>query len=189
MIKQEISLLGLEHRDDATVKMLYAIAKESLDHEIHNEEKTVEVLLNVCKDNSIQYKRILEALKEDGGDIKRARLYANDGLLYVETCLKKYSCHSFTSTMPEPLPLPEAVVEANNSSSSSSHQTPLRAIETEKRITDMEWIAEFIDNYTAEKKKMNWQVCFDTGRKAGFFSTYAKPQSLKNTFNSLKSKK
>ncbi|KAG0734440.1 hypothetical protein G6F57_002134 [Rhizopus arrhizus] len=123
--------------------MLYAIAKESLDHEIHNEEKTVEVLLNVCKDNSIQYKRILEALKEDGGDIKRARF--------------------FTSTMPEPLPLPEAVVEANNSSSSSSHQTPLRAIETEKRITDMEWIAEFIDNYTAEKKKMNWQVCFDTG--------------------------
>ncbi|KAG1150460.1 hypothetical protein G6F37_002195 [Rhizopus arrhizus] len=164
MIKQEISLLGLEHRDDATVKMLYAIAKESLDHEIHNEEKTVEVLLNVCKDNSIQYKRILEALKEDSGDIKRARLYANDGLLYVETCLKKYSCHGFTSTMPEPLPLPEAVVEANNSSSSSSHQTPLRAIETEKRITDMEWIAEFIDNYTAEKKKMNWQVCFDIGQ-------------------------
>jgi hypothetical protein len=30
MIKQEISLLGLEHRDDATVKMLYAIAKKNL---------------------------------------------------------------------------------------------------------------------------------------------------------------
>jgi hypothetical protein len=44
---EEISLLGLEHRDDATVKMLYAIAKEYLDHEIHNEEKTVEVLLNI----------------------------------------------------------------------------------------------------------------------------------------------
>lgn len=73
MMKQEISLLGLEHRDDATVKMLNAIAKESLDYEIHNEEKTVEVLLDVCKDSSIQYKRILEALEEDNGDTKRAR--------------------------------------------------------------------------------------------------------------------
>jgi hypothetical protein len=108
-----------------------------------------------------------------------------DGLLYVETCLKKYSCSGFTSTMPEPLPLPEAVVEANNSSSSSSHQTPLRAIETEKGITDMKWFAEFIDNYKAEKKKMNWQVCFDIGRKAGFFSTYAKPQNYKKKITHL----
>ncbi|CAO3702546.1 unnamed protein product [Rhizopus stolonifer] len=56
MTKQEISLLGLEHRDDSTVKMLYAIAKETLDHEIHNEEKTVEVLLNVCRDNPYNIK-------------------------------------------------------------------------------------------------------------------------------------
>lgn len=61
--------------------MLYAIAKESLDYKICNEEKPVEVLLNICKDSSIQYKRILEALKEDIGDTKRARLYASDGLL------------------------------------------------------------------------------------------------------------
>jgi hypothetical protein len=118
-------------------------------------------------------------LEDDNGDTKRARLYASDGLLYVETCLKKYSCQGFTSTMPEPLPLPEAVVEANNSSSSSSHQTPLRAIETEKGITDMKWVAKFIDNYKAEKKKMNWQVCFDIGRKVGFFSIYANPKVLK----------
>ncbi|KAI9485772.1 MAG: hypothetical protein EXX96DRAFT_472750, partial [Benjaminiella poitrasii] len=53
MIKQESSLLSLEHRYDATVKMLYAIAKETLDHKIQNKEKTVEVLLNVWK--IIQY--------------------------------------------------------------------------------------------------------------------------------------
>ena len=94
-------------------------------------------------------------MEEDNSDTKRAHLYANDGLLYVETCLKKYSCQGFTSTMPEPLPLPEAVVEANNSSSSSSsHQTPLRAIETEKGITDMEWVAKFIDNYKAEENEL-----------------------------------
>lgn len=52
----------------------------------------------------------------------------------------------------------------------------------------MEWNAEFIDNYKSEKKKRNWQVYFDVGRKAGFFNTFANSQSLKNTFNSLKSK-
>lgn len=185
LTKQQVSLLGLEHRNDPTVQMLYSIMKETLDHEVHNEETTVNILLNVCNNNSNQFKRILEALETDG-DAKRARLYADDGLLYAQTCIRKYSQTS-SSTMPEPLALPQEVVEGS-SSSSSSHQNPLREIEPEKRMTDMEWAKKFIEEYKAENKRMNWQICFAKGQEAGFFKNYTNAQSLKNTYNGLKPK-
>ncbi|KAI9246042.1 hypothetical protein EDC94DRAFT_529849, partial [Helicostylum pulchrum] len=176
-----VSPLGLEHRNDPTVQMLYSIMKETLDHEVHNEETTV----NVCNNNRDQFKRILEALEKDG-DVKRARLYADDGLLYAQTCIRKYSQTS-SSTMPEPLALPQEVVEGS-SSSSSSHQNPLREIEPEKRMTDMEWAKKFIEEYKAENKRMNWQICFAKGQEAGFFKNYTNAQSLKSTYNGLKPK-
>lgn len=185
LTKQQVSLLSLEHRNDPTVQILYSIMKETLDHEVHNEETTVNVLLNVCNNNRDQFKRILEALEKDG-DVKRARLYADDGLLYAQTCIRKYSQTS-SSTMPEPLALPQEVVEGS-SSSSSSHQNPLREIEPEKRMTDMEWAKKFIEEYKAENKRMNWQICFAKGQEAGFFKNYTNAQSLKNTYNGLKPK-
>ncbi|KAG1077234.1 hypothetical protein G6F42_024986 [Rhizopus arrhizus] len=51
LTKQEASLLSLEHRDDPTVQMLYDISRVALEHEIRDEERTVEVLLNVCENN------------------------------------------------------------------------------------------------------------------------------------------
>lgn len=117
LTQQQVSLLGLEHRDDPTVQMLYSVMKEILDHEIHNEETTLDVLLNVCNNSHNQYKRIIDALEKDG-DIKRARLYADDGLMYTQTCIRKYTQPS-SSTMPDPLALLQEVVEGSSSSSSS----------------------------------------------------------------------
>ncbi|KAG2231913.1 hypothetical protein INT48_001427 [Thamnidium elegans] len=65
LTKQEASLLSLECRNDPTVQMLYDISRVALEHEIRDEERTVEVLLNVCENNQDQYKRIIEAIEED----------------------------------------------------------------------------------------------------------------------------
>ncbi|KAI8884779.1 hypothetical protein K501DRAFT_131334, partial [Backusella circina FSU 941] len=91
LTEQETSLLSLEHRDDPTVQMLYEISKQVLDHEVQDEEKTIEVLLNTCAANRDQYKRILESFDEDGNNIKKAKTYANNGLLYNESCIRKYT--------------------------------------------------------------------------------------------------
>ncbi|CEI97343.1 hypothetical protein RMCBS344292_11478 [Rhizopus microsporus] len=125
--KQETSLLGLEHRDDPTVKILYHVAKDVLKSKMKDEEKTIDVLLNVCENNHDQYKRILEAVEEDGTNAKRIRMHSNDGLLYNETCIKIHPA-AFTSSLPEPLKLPQT---AKASSSRTPSKTPLRSINSE----------------------------------------------------------
>ncbi|KAL7331841.1 hypothetical protein PS15p_203974 [Mucor circinelloides] len=109
LTKQEASLLSLEHRDDPTVQMLYNISRIALEHEIRDEERSVEVLLNVCENNQDQYKRIVEAIEEDGNDSKQVQIYANDGLFYNKTCIRKYTRHLSNSSMPEPLALSPTV--------------------------------------------------------------------------------
>lgn len=51
LTKQEVPLLSLEFWDDQTVQMLFEISRVTLEHEIRDEERTVYVLLNVCKNN------------------------------------------------------------------------------------------------------------------------------------------
>ncbi|KAI8080552.1 hypothetical protein BDF21DRAFT_339898 [Thamnidium elegans] len=85
--------------------MLYSISSIVLEHEIRDKERTVEVLLNDNENNRNQYKRILEAIEEDGSDSRRARMYANDALIYNETCIRKYTKQLSNSSMPEPLAL------------------------------------------------------------------------------------
>jgi hypothetical protein len=58
-------------------------------HKVYDKEKTIEVLLNVCKHNHDQYKKILEAIEEDGTNAKRMRMYTYSGLFYNEICLQK----------------------------------------------------------------------------------------------------
>ncbi|KAL0092588.1 hypothetical protein J3Q64DRAFT_1614037, partial [Phycomyces blakesleeanus] len=69
--------------------------KEPLTMKSTTKKTTVDVLLSVCNNNRDQFKRILDALEKDG-DVKRARLYADNGLLYSQPS---------SSTMPEPLAL------------------------------------------------------------------------------------
>jgi hypothetical protein len=126
----------LEYRVDATVQMLYDISRVALEHEIRDEEKTVEVLLNVCENNQDQYKRIIEAIEEDGNDPKRARIHANDGLIYNEICIQKYTKQLSNSSIPEPLALSPTVHVS--SSSKLTHKSPLRTIDPNSKKTDME---------------------------------------------------
>ncbi|RCH86592.1 hypothetical protein CU097_010018 [Rhizopus azygosporus] len=109
LTKQKASLLSLEYRDAPTMQMLYDISRVALEHEIQDEERTVEALLSVCENNQNQFKRIIEAVEEDGSDPKRARKYTNDGLTYNETCIRKYTKQLSNSSMPELLVLPPTV--------------------------------------------------------------------------------
>lgn len=103
--------------------------------------------------------------KDDG--VKRARLYAEDGLLYAQTCIRKYSHQVSSPIMPEPLDLPQEVVKG--SSSNSSHENPLGEIEPEKRMTDMEWTKKFIEEYKVENKRTNWQIVSPKDKRMFFF--------------------
>ena len=138
LTKQEVSLLSLEHRDDPTMQMLYDISRVALEYEIRDEERTAEVLLNVCENNQNQYKRIIEAIEEDGNDSKRSRIYAYDGLIYNETCIRKYTKQLSNSSIPEPLALLPTV--RANGSSKPTHKSPLKIIDLNSRKTDMEWV-------------------------------------------------
>jgi 23S rRNA A2030 N6-methylase RlmJ len=133
------------------MQMLYDISRVALEHEIRDEERTVEVLLNVCENNQDQYKRIIEAIEEDGNDSKRARIYANDGLIYNETCIRKYTKQLSNSSMPEPLALSPKVQAS--SSNKPTHKSPLRIIDPNPRKTDMEWVKEFVEEYRTTKKE------------------------------------
>ncbi|ORE23328.1 hypothetical protein BCV71DRAFT_167528, partial [Rhizopus microsporus] len=57
--------------------ILYHVAKDVLKSKMKDEEKTIDVLLNVCENNHDQYKRILEAVEEDGTNAKRIRMHSN----------------------------------------------------------------------------------------------------------------
>ena len=48
-----------------------------------------ELCAQQCGNNYDQYKRIIEAIKDDGTNVKRVRMRADDGLLYNKTCLQK----------------------------------------------------------------------------------------------------
>ncbi|KAI7848340.1 hypothetical protein BDC45DRAFT_414078, partial [Circinella umbellata] len=59
---QKQLLFGLEKKDDFTVKLLYRIAKKTLENQVKKEEKTVDALLDVCSNAESQFKRILDAV-------------------------------------------------------------------------------------------------------------------------------
>ncbi|ORX46809.1 hypothetical protein DM01DRAFT_1148563 [Hesseltinella vesiculosa] len=103
-----------------------------------------------------------------------------------DIAILKYSTQGSSSLMPAPPDLPESVLPSRDRNASTN---PLRRINAENRKTDLEWANDFVEDCKAKKTKMNWKMCFDMGRAAGYFSTYANPLSLKNTFNGLKSKK
>ncbi|KAG0191417.1 hypothetical protein DFQ28_000240 [Apophysomyces sp. BC1034] len=80
-MKQQCFLLGLGHKNDPTVKLLYSVAKEALDCEVHLHEATVDMLANVCTQTQKQFKQILKVMDEDGPLSKQAHEYASAGVI------------------------------------------------------------------------------------------------------------
>lgn len=178
--KQEQSLFGLELKDDPIVKMLYAIFKKALDSQISTDINTVDVLLDVCSNTGNQFKRIYDAVEQDGSDLKRIKQYALDGARYTTSCISKYLLQGYSgSTMSEPISLPTNVEPSANYQA----QQVLKEIPVTKRRTDMEWTKEYVDQCKKEKRKMNWKNCYELGLAEGYFKSYKNHQSLKSTYN------
>ncbi|KAL9537529.1 hypothetical protein MBANPS3_011700, partial [Mucor bainieri] len=134
-------LITLEHRDDLTAKLLYEVARDALNHEVRDEKTTVNAFLNVCQNNQDQY-RILGAANKDEGK-QRVIVYANDGVVYNESWLHRFT-RSSTPSMIEPPTLPASVQDRGTIVQPS--QTPLRQIES-TRLTDMEYARQYVEDY------------------------------------------
>ncbi|KAI7858608.1 hypothetical protein BDC45DRAFT_498725 [Circinella umbellata] len=102
LTNQEQNLISLEYKDDPTVKMLYAIARDTLKHNLGEELDILAALIESCQQNQKQYKKIIDALKDDGNRSKRVLDYALDGVLYTESCLRKYQRQLSSSCSPMP---------------------------------------------------------------------------------------
>lgn len=179
--KQEQSLFGLEKKDDPIVQMLYAVSKKALDSQISTDEKTVHVLLDVCSNTGNQFKRIIDAVEQDGPDMKKIKQYALDGARYTTSCISKHLLQgSSSSTMPEPISLPTNVEPSANYQA----QQVLKEIPITKGKTDMEWSKEFVDQCKKENRKMSWKNCHELGLAEGYFKSYKNHQSLKSTYHS-----
>lgn len=106
--KQKRTLLNIDSKEraDETIQLLYIIAKQIFENEVTLEERTIDVLLNVCVQTQKQFHKLKEALEIENLEElkkKRTREYAEDGYTYLETCKKK---HRRTS-LSEVLDLPE----------------------------------------------------------------------------------
>lgn len=147
---KKLSLLVSEYRDDPTLQTLYAIAKEQTVTKVATEKSTYEVLLEVCNQTNLQFKKILNTLFK-----KRLRAYADDGALYTQTCKYKYAKRNeeFVESMPSPLELSDLAQSMMNESSSF---TDIFREEISLPKTDMEYVKQF----NQDESRMDWKTCY-----------------------------
>ncbi|RCH88251.1 hypothetical protein CU098_009168 [Rhizopus stolonifer] len=183
---KKLSLLASEYRDDPTLQTLYAIAKEQTVTKVAAEQSTSEVLLEVCNQTNLQFKKILNTLEPMPDTLlkKRLRAYADDGALYTQTCKYKYTTKrnkEFVESMPPPPELSDLAKSMMNESSSS-----IDILREEISIpkTDMEYVKQFKQN----ESRMDWKTCYEAGKSEGFFSSYSSSSSLKTAFYKTLSK-
>ncbi|KAI8078309.1 hypothetical protein BDF21DRAFT_341187 [Thamnidium elegans] len=183
---KKLSLLVSEYRDDPTLQTLYAIAKEQTVTKVAAEQSTSEVLLEVCNQTNLQFKKILNTLEPMPDTLlkKRLRAYADDGALYTQTCKYKYTKRNkgFVDSMPPPPELSDLAKSMMNESSSS---IDILREEISVPKTDVEYIKQFKQN----KSRMDWKTCYEAGKSEGFFSSYSSSSSLKTAFYKTLSKK
>lgn len=182
--KQKRTLLSMDSKEraDETIQLLYSIAKQIFENDVTLEERTIDVLLNVCEQTQKQFYKIKEALEIENLEElrKRTREYAADGYMYLETCKTKYR----RTSLPEPLDLPEEA-KKDGPSRSEYHEDLLPA--SDQPNTKSPDFA-FVENFRSNEKKMNWGACFDTGRAKGLFRSYKDSNSLKASFFKNKNK-
>ncbi|KAI8378879.1 hypothetical protein EDC96DRAFT_561634 [Choanephora cucurbitarum] len=166
---QKRSLMSMENKErtDETIVLLYTIAKPIFEDNVKSEERTIDVLLNVCEQMQKQFFKIKDALALGNGDEtkKRVKEYAEDGRLYLEVCKAKYRRISLPEQAKKDGPsAAEYVEDLLPSSNQPNGQSP-----------DF----EFVENFRKNEKRMNWSSCFNAGRTKGLFGSYKDPNSLK----------
>lgn len=174
--------MGLEYRDDQTVQMIYDIARNALRNEISGEETTQNALIDMCRNNEEQYRRIIQAAENDGGNLEIITTYARDDIVYNKTFLNRFT-QPLQSTMPES---PSLTFSGELSSSITGQSpNPLREIAS-CRLSDIEYAKQYYNDYIKGHNRMKWTNCYNDCLKLGFFKSYKNATILKNTYNAQK---
>lgn len=102
----------MEHKDDPTMQKLYKIAKEQVEKE-KIEKLDTTALADVCNQTNLQFQKLVNIIgaMPDSFLKKRAISYAEDGMLYTDTCKRKYFKKDHVSPMLAPLELPEETLQ------------------------------------------------------------------------------
>lgn len=115
-----------------------------------------------------------------GAKKKRAREYAEDDYMFLETCKKKYR----RTYLPKPLDSPEEAKKDGPSTSEYNEDLLLASNLSKTKSPDFAFIENFKNN-----QKMNWNTCSNAGRARGFFKTYKDSNSLTVFFFLKKNKR
>ncbi|KAI9364644.1 hypothetical protein BD770DRAFT_406665 [Pilaira anomala] len=159
----------MEHKDDATIQKLYRIAKEQMEKE--NAEKPIaSALVDVCNQTNTQFQKLANVIEAMPDCLlkKRALAYADNGILYTNTCAP---C---VSPMPTPLELPEATLQQIGETGISHNNTDDILPETSIPKNDIDYALQSKQSVEI----MNWKECHENGKKDGYFSTYATPATI-----------
>ncbi|KAI8337911.1 hypothetical protein BC941DRAFT_501907 [Chlamydoabsidia padenii] len=99
---------------------------------------------------------------------KRVHEYADDTLLYLSMCHRKYMERSSSPpSIPYPMDLPNDI-HATEPTVPFENQLPESSISAASVHPDF----EFVDAFRAKAgKSMNWQACYRTGRAQGYLTS------------------
>ncbi|MBM6388054.1 MAG: hypothetical protein JSY10_29590 [Paenibacillus sp.] len=143
------------------MKLLFLIAKEQTLNKVSADKSTSEVLIEVCNQTNLQFKKILNTLDPMPETIlkKRLRAYADGGGIYTQTHKQMYRRSSDVSV--EPMPPPPELSELAENCTMDQINTSIGILHSEiTATTDMEYVHLF--QQTAEgTQKTDWNLCFE----------------------------
>ncbi|KAG2230946.1 hypothetical protein INT48_001462 [Thamnidium elegans] len=138
-------------------------------NKVSADKSTSEVLIEVCNQTNLQFKKILNTLDPMPETIlkKRLRAYADGGGIYTQTHKQMYRRSSDVSV--EPMPPPPELSELAENCTMDQINTSIGILHSEiTATTDMEYVHLF--QQTAEgTQKTDWNLCFESGILEGFF--------------------
>lgn len=111
---------------------------------------------------------------------KRAISYTEDGILYTETCKRKYFKKSSPCVSPKPAPLelPEGTLQQINVTENNHESTNDLFPGNSIPKNDMDYALQFKNSVEI----MEWKEYFENGKIDGYFKNYTTPASLKRAF-------
>lgn len=192
-IKQKPSLLSIEERDDKTIQLLYRVAKKFFENEIESEERVTDELRQICNQTYIQFNKALKALEHDVLDPnarKRTAQYLKDGLTYITVYKIKYRLDNSTQLGRNTVGPVVSQAEGNTDDAVVS-QPEQSTVGYDSTIQDdlpvlpesnANWmyIEDYIKNHG--KKNIDWEKCYEEGRRKGHFKKHSSWKSVKSGY-------
>lgn len=155
-------------------------------NQLHKEDATVDVLVDVSQQTNQQFQRIYNALAyvdDDHHELARkcqlVKDYANSGIRYTEGYLQKYTREQINegTTMPEPKDLPDRIVGAPGRSTT----LVLPSLE-ESPVPDMDFTMEFVQQWLKTNNQVSRIDCYKEGVKQRHYKNVKDHKSVKSLY-------